>query len=82
LEWTTYSGNTAHGWRMGSFAHRVAVSPKGEANGKSFFKAEDVLRIRAIYAEGKLTQTQIGLLFRVKKATIQAICSRRNWKHI
>ena len=58
------------------------TDPKGERHGCSVLKEEDVLEIRKLYAENKLTNTQIGERFGISRSHVSGICTRRFWKHV
>lgn len=75
LEWATHKENIAHALRVG------LRRQTGEDNCRALVTETDVRTIRQRYANGE-TQTSIALDYGVKNVTIQAITSRRNWKHV
>jgi hypothetical protein len=48
----------------------------------SKFKEEDILRIRAKYANGDATQVELAAEYHCKQPIISAIVNRKTWKHI
>jgi hypothetical protein len=56
--------------------------PKGESYGASKLTDENVLKIRKLLAEGKLSQRAIGDMFEVHKSTISLIHRNKIWTHI
>ena len=55
---------------------------KGEKNGNSKLTEDDVREIRKRYAEGGITQQQLGLEYGRHNAKISSIINRKSWKHI
>lgn len=53
----------------------------GERNGRAILTEDDVREIRRLISAGK-TQKEIAAHFGVKKATVSAIATGRNWKHV
>ena len=51
----------------------------GERHGRARLNVEQVRAIRTLWAEGTLTQTQIGDMFGVSNVTVSAIVIRRLW---
>ena len=58
------------------------TKPKGELNGQHILNEEDVIKICELLQEGKLSLTEIGDMFNVKKSTISKIKRGKNWKYI
>ena len=56
--------------------------PKGELCGMSKLTDADVIEIRRRYAEGGVTQEQLGRLYGVHRMSICDIVNRVKWKHI
>jgi len=54
---------------------------KGEGIGRNLLSADEVRRIRSLYGTGP-TQQQLAEMFNVSVSTIQAVTSRRIWKHV
>jgi DNA-binding XRE family transcriptional regulator len=59
-----------------------ARAPRGEEQHASKLRESDVLRIRKMYATGRLTQEEIAQKFGVKKMCISKIVRRETWKHV
>lgn len=55
---------------------------KGEGNPQAKLTTENVLRIRALHAEGKLSGRRIAKLFDISEAVIYGIIRRKIWRHI
>lgn len=53
----------------------------GKNNGHSKVTEDDVVRIRQIYSEGKLTMKQIGSMFGLSQSGVFNVI-RRRWKHV
>ncbi len=64
------------------WARRFGVKTKGESNGFSIFKEDQIKEIRRLYAAGGVSLSQLAVRFHSKKPTIHGIVSRRSWKHI
>lgn len=56
--------------------------PKGSNVANAKLTESEVLKIRDLLAEKKLTQTKIGEMFGVKRKTIVKIKARLTWKHL
>jgi hypothetical protein len=61
-----------------SHFHGISERPKRNAR----FTREDVLKIRAMLAEGNYTQWEIAHMYGAHQAQISAIKRRIQWKHI
>lgn len=57
-------------------------SRKGEAHPRARLTADAVQAIRARYSAGTITLAALAAEYGVKDVTIQAITSRRSWKHV
>ena len=81
LRWDTRSAN-----RQDAITHGTWVAPKadnrGEANGQAKLTKADVIRIRAIYATGKITQRELGKQFGVGQSQVSCIVNGQKWAHI
>jgi hypothetical protein len=55
---------------------------RGSDHKLSKFKEEDILRIRAKYANGDATQVELAAEYHCKQPIISAIVNRKTWKHI
>ena len=55
---------------------------RGEANGQAKLTADDVHRIRELYANGGKTQAEIGVLFGVGDSHVSKIVRREKWSHV
>ena len=56
--------------------------PQGEEHGNSRLSAEDVLRVREIYARGERTQTELARELGVDRATLSYAISGKSWGHL
>jgi DNA-binding XRE family transcriptional regulator len=54
----------------------------GESSPITPFTEKDVLKIRELYASGKLSQQKIANMYGVNQTAISAIVRRATWKHI
>jgi DNA-binding XRE family transcriptional regulator len=66
---------------------QVTLDPKrrgrpGEKNNSTRLNADQVLQIRALYAEGRSTYAELAKEFGVSSATIAFAVQRRTWKHL
>lgn len=73
--------NTAAGIRHGSFTHPESRA-RGERQGMSKLKTDDVREIRRLYAKGGITQRELGQQFNVCRENIGAIIRGEHWSHI
>lgn len=77
LEWATFSENSIHGIKFGN------IKPCcGEKQWSSKLKSEQVIKIRMLWNEGKLTQRAIAKIYGVGFSHISSIIKRETWKHI
>jgi hypothetical protein len=74
-------GRTARGETSGARRHPERV-PRGEGNGLSKLKEEDVREIRSRYAAGGALQADLAAEFGVRDSMISRIVNHRNWKHV
>lgn len=74
-------GNQPKGDKNGArlYPERMA---RGEANGSSKLSAEQVVKMRAIFALGKTSQTQLGLRYGVNQASVSRVIHRKVWRHV
>ncbi len=79
LEWSTVSENRQHAYDTGL---NNPESFSGEKNGRSKINKEDVLLIRKMKSETKITYTELATMFNVCSNQISKIVRRVNWKHI
>ncbi len=79
LEWSTASENLYH-------AHNNGLRPKldnqGEKNGFAKLTEAQVIHIKQLLADGKLTQKAIASHFNVSRETISNIKNGRRWSHV
>lgn len=73
LEWCTSKENTAHGFKNG-------LMKTGEKHHQAKLKDIQILEIRHIYAEGKLSQRELAKKFDVTQATIYRIVNNKSRK--
>lgn len=84
--------NPAH-WFLGTNAENLAdmrkkgrgTSPprndhRGERGPGAKLTARDVERIRALYATGNITQSELGSLFGIEQTNVSAIIRRKSWR--
>lgn len=78
LEWCTASENMQH-----AFDNGLATSPavKGEQQGNSKLKRNEVLQIRKMCKNGK-SNTEIANIFGVEQHTICQIVYHKTWSHV
>lgn len=75
LRWDTHKSNMRDNIRIGTL-------PVGESSPLAILNTNQVLEIRARYAIGDVTLMGLADEYHVSFTTIQAIVSRRSWKHI
>ena len=73
MEWCTQSENIEHAFRMG-------LNHDGENHPNSRLSYNQVLTIKQILSQGKLTLTDIAKQFDVGLTTIYDIKTRKQWK--
>jgi hypothetical protein len=61
---------------------RYRSQSHGENHVKSRLTAEQVIRIRELFATGEFTQTKLGEMFNVTVGSISDIVRNRVWKHL
>lgn len=76
LEWLTSSENELHKFRI------LGLSNKGEQQGQSKLKNQNIPVIRQLLAERKLTQAAIGGMFNISPSVIYNIKDGKAWTHI
>ncbi|MCP4985412.1 MAG: hypothetical protein GY928_04865 [Colwellia sp.] len=76
LEWCTCSENTKH-----AFDNKLATA-KGERNGRHKLKNQEVLQIKAMLIDGKLTHSDIANKYGVHRVTISDISTGKHWSHL
>lgn len=87
LEWMTHSRNVKHGYANGAVAKRHRTMRKrgtryrGSATG-AMLTEDQVRAIRTLYASGEHSQGQLAKQFGVTQPNVQAIVSRKTWKHV
>lgn len=74
-------GHMACGDRNGSRTH-PEVRPRGEGHWNAKVNATQVVEIRALCVQGKMTRVAIGKLYGISDAMVYAIHSRKSWAHI
>lgn len=76
-------GRMASGDRHGLRKHPEAVRPvRGEKNGSARLTTSDVLRIRALKADGPVTNTAIAKEFNISPEHVRSIVARKKWAHV
>jgi hypothetical protein len=79
LEWVSASENMSHAHSNGL---RPLVNTQGEKNGFSKLTEFQVIQIKHLLADGKVTQKTIASQFNVSKHTIKDIKLGRRWRHL
>jgi hypothetical protein len=74
LEWCTNQENTIHSFKMG-----LQIPVKGEKHGKSKLKENDILKIRRLRNDDKLTLKTIANLFNITITTVYDILHGKSW---
>lgn len=76
--------NLRYGTRKENCADRVVhgTSPVGERNPKARLCYASVVAIRAEFAGGGVSQTELGRRYDVTQQSINDILARRSWKHV
>jgi len=98
LEWCTHSYNTKHALKNGliNAEKRHKASQKnikkaqkksrvlniGETNPSAVLKENDILEIRNIYSNKKMSSKQLAKKYNVHITTIQRIISKKTWAHV
>lgn len=77
LEWCTKSENGIHAVQTG-----LHTALRGETNGNSILKPEQVVSIRAQYESGMRTQWSLAREFKIGRTTVQRIIKRELWAHV
>ena len=75
LEWCTRSENEKHAYKNG------LKSKRGEKNSSSKLTEKDVIQIKLLLKENKLTQKEIGKIFGVNRVTVSDIKRNVCWTH-
>lgn len=71
-------GRTSSGPR-----HSAVMRPaKGESNAGAKLTQQEVLEIRGLCAQRRLSHETIGAMYGVRKVTVYRISSRRYWRHL
>jgi len=79
LEWVTPSQNLKHAYRV---LGRNTGGAHGEKAPSAKLTANQVRKIRSLYASGKYTLTILGEMFGVTFQAIHYCVQRKTWKHI
>lgn len=74
LEWCTHGENMKHGFLYGR------KTQKGEKNNQAKITREIAEKVRELYAEGNLTQWQVGEVFGLARCHIKDITTYKIWK--
>jgi hypothetical protein len=61
---------------------RPETRPRGELNPRAKLRAEDVLKIRELFAAGVTTQTTLARSYGVSQAVISSITRGKTWRHL
>ena len=79
LEWATASENMYHAHSNGL---RPVLNTQGEKNGFAKLTEAEVIQIKQLLSDGKLTQKTIGSQFNVSRSTVKDIKSGRRWNYL
>lgn len=79
LRWDTRSANMKDAYKHGT---REPISLRGENHGGAKLANAQVIEVRYLYAQGNISQTELGKQFGMSRPAISAIINRRNWTHI
>jgi hypothetical protein len=74
LEWVTYSENTIH-----SFKLNLSKSKKGEESHLSKLKNSDVLNIRNMCSNKKISQLDVAKKYNISQSQVSRIMRNTNW---
>ena len=74
-------GRAAQGSTHGSVTHPLSI-PRGERNGMAKLTAADVVKLRALYCTGRLSQRQLGVLFSISQPSVWRIVTNKTWMHV
>jgi hypothetical protein len=77
----THPESRARGERQGTHTHPES-RPRGERHGSAKLTTDQVLAIRAAYAEGGRTQVHIASEYGATPTTIGRIVKRHTWRHL
>jgi len=77
LEWCTRSNNVKHAYNTG-----LNKGPQGVKSGNCKLSEKDIIDIRNLHKNNKLTYLAISKLYCVNKGQIGKIIRREKWKHI
>lgn len=79
LRWDTRSANMKDAYKHGS---RESIDLRGENHHQAKLTNAQVIEVRHLYAQGNISQAEIGEKFGMSRPGISAIINRRNWAHI
>jgi hypothetical protein len=75
LEWCSRSANVIH-------AYKNKLAPIGSKMTQSKLTEKEVVEIRELLKQGKLSPNKIGRKFNVSGSAIRSIRSGANWRHV
>lgn len=75
LRWDTRKNNIHDNYNHGT-------GNTGSRNGSAIATEEQIKQIRSLYAQGGITQKDIGKIYGLAARSVGAIVNRENWKHI
>ena len=79
LEWVSASENMSHAHNNGL---RPILNTQGEKNGFAKLTEAEVIQIKQLLSDGKLTQKTIGSQFNISRSTVKSIKSGRRWSYL
>jgi hypothetical protein len=74
-------GSAADNWRDADDNGRIP-NQRGSNGGRAKLTETDVVTIRAAYAAGGVSQSELGRKYGVSKSAIRDILSGQNWSHV
>lgn len=85
LEWCTRSENEEHAYLHGLnniTAYSMGKHPRGSENYQAKINEEQAMQIYNLYCLKQFTSADIGKMFNLSRKAIDAIGTKRSWKHI
>lgn len=82
LEWVTHQENAIHAYKNGLTPKPPGNNKKGIEIYNAKVTESEVMDIRRLFADGKYTQKELGIIYGMTRSGIQRITKRITWKHI
>ncbi len=77
LEWCSRLENMRHAYK-----NNLVSIVRGEDHANAKLCNKDILEIRSLYTNKRMSHREIALLFNVHKSLISLILSKKSWKHV